>query len=88
MVEEVEGVESHLFCGVAEEGFGGESHAAIVEDERFVFAAIGGLVAEVEGLTLPGGFEGAEAHDPLVMEGKGRIGESWIGSEEDMGGAL
>lgn len=85
MVEEVEGVEGHFFGGVAKEGFGGESHAAVVEDEGLIFAAVGWGVGEVKGLTLPGGFEGAEAHDPLIMEGKGRISGFGIRSEQSMG---
>lgn len=65
-VEEVEGVAGHFGGGVAEGGFGGGAHAAVVEDQALVFAAVGGGgVGEVVSLPLPGGFEGAEAHYPL-----------------------
>lgn len=68
-VEDVEHVERHGGGGVAESGGGGEAHAPVVEDEGAVFGYVRwGRVGEVEGLTLPGGFEGAEAHYPLDGE--------------------
>lgn len=67
VVEEFDGVQGHVGSGVALEGFIGFAHAAVVEDESGVFVALG--VREVFCLALPGGFEGAEAHYPLLGEG-------------------
>jgi hypothetical protein len=92
---EVDDIKGHSGGGVAQAGFGGETHAAVVEDERGVGGGVG--VPEVPGLAPPGGFEGAEAHDPLldgerVLERVERVmwerGGDWGRGDGGSGGGL
>ena len=63
MAEQLERVARHLAGGVAHEGLVGLADAAVVEDEDGV--AVPSRVPKVFGLSLPGVFHGAEAHDEL-----------------------
>lgn len=63
MGENVKEIQGHFTTAVTHERFVAGTHAAVVDDEHRVLIAV--LVAKMQGLPLPGGFESAETHDEL-----------------------